>query len=99
MICILTKLGRATMPHTVEEMKEFWHKLGHETTDSGEPIAKTTKFSLTELEAVGKTTMAHVMVDLGLFSSVKQAKNNGWNKPLEIGLHEVTKKKIKFEIL
>ena len=74
MNCILTKLGHARIPHTNEEMKEFWRTFGHETIDSGEPIAKTIKFSLTDLETVGKTTMAHVMVDLGLFSSVKQAK-------------------------
>jgi hypothetical protein len=46
-------------------------------------------------------TMAHVLHTAGLFPSVKQAKNNGWDKPIPIGYSEytVTKRKVKIFIL
>ena len=42
-------------------------------------------------------TMAHLMVSAGIFFSVKQAKNNGWDKPIPIGYDEfiVGKQKLK----
>lgn len=43
--------------------------------------------------------MAHVMVKIGVFPSVSQAKKNGWDKPIEIGKHVLTKKRIEVEIV
>ncbi len=34
--------------------------------------------------------MAHIMCRAGIFPSVKQAKSNGWNKPIPLGYNEVT---------
>jgi len=44
------------------------------------------------------TLLAHVMFKAGIFPSVGQARKNGWNIPICIGVWEVTKKKIKIEI-
>lgn len=33
-------------------------------------------------------TMAHIMYRAGIFPSVKQAKSNGWNKPISLGYDE-----------
>lgn len=33
-------------------------------------------------------SMAHIMHRAGIFVSVKQAKSNGWNKPIEPGYSE-----------
>lgn len=42
-------------------------------------------------------TMAHLMCHAGLFPSVKQARNNGWNQPIPVGFEAFTvgKKKLK----
>lgn len=37
-------------------------------------------------------TMAHVMVDAGMFRSVGEAKRNGWNRPVAVGLYRVGKR-------
>lgn len=44
-------------------------------------------------------TMAHVMVKLGVFPSVNQAKKNGWDKPITLGEHILTKKKVRVQIV
>lgn len=46
-------------------------------------------------------TLAHVMKEVGLFASIKQAKSNGWDKPIPSGYSEytVSKRKIKVYIL
>jgi hypothetical protein len=49
--------------------------------------------SIEEMALSNKTLMAHLMVDIGLFSSVNQAKKNGWDKPLQLGRHELGPKK------
>jgi hypothetical protein len=42
---------------------------------------------------VGFTLMAHAMHQAGAFPSVKEARKNGWNKPLAVGSYTVGKKK------
>lgn len=44
-------------------------------------------------------TMAHIMVELGIFPSLTQAKKNGWDKPIKLGVQTVTSKKILVEII
>ena len=40
-------------------------------------------------------TMAHVMVSVGAFASVGEAKRNGWNKPVAPGDYTVGRKKVR----
>lgn len=56
-------------------------------------------FSKKELEEANETTMAHVLVKVGVFKSAGEAKRNGWNKPIEVGEYCVTKRKVKFIII
>jgi len=57
------------------------------------PLQKAIQVSIQDMEAQNKPLMAHLMVDLKFFSSVSQAKKNGWDKPLELGRHELGPKK------
>jgi hypothetical protein len=59
----------------------------------GNPQKPAQKISKSEMEAENKPLMAHLMVDLGFFPSVSQARKNGWDKPLELGRHELGPKK------
>ncbi len=45
--------------------------------------------SIKEMHEQKKTLMAHLVVDLGVFPSVSQAKKNGWERPLELGHHVI----------
>lgn len=51
------------------------------------------KVSIAEMALENKILMAHLMVDLKFFTSVSQAKKNGWDKPLTLGRHELGPKK------
>jgi hypothetical protein len=57
------------------------------------PVRKAQSISIAEMAKENKTLMAHLMVDLGFFPSVGQARKNGWDKPLEPGRHELGPKK------
>ena len=59
----------------------------------GNPQKPAIKVSIADMTAQNKTLMAHLMVDLGFFPSVGQARKNGWDKPLELGRHELGPKK------
>lgn len=65
--------------------------------EKGEPLAPPQRFSIAELGA--RATMADIMVALKVFPSLKQARNNGWDKPLVLGIQEVTKKRLRIEIV
>lgn len=69
--------------------------------DEGNPRANGIRVSIAELQAQNKPLMAHLMHDLGFFPSVGQARKNGWDKPLELGTHELgpKKKRITVEIV
>ena len=43
-------------------------------------------------------TMAHIMHSAGVFSSVSQARKNGWNKPIPNGFSEFTVGKAKKKV-
>jgi hypothetical protein len=60
---------------------------------NGDPQKLAEKVSIEEMTAQGKPLMAHLMVDLGFFPSVSQARKNGWDKPLELGRHELGPRK------
>jgi len=38
------------------------------------------------------------MAKAGIFPSISQARKNGWDKPIEVGVWNVTKKKIRVEV-
>lgn len=44
-------------------------------------------------------TMAHVMVQLGVFPSMTQARKNNWDKPIVLGEQFLTKKRIHVNIV
>lgn len=70
------------------EQKGYW-----DIDPRGNPQRLPDRFSISAMAEEGKTLMAHLMVDLGFFPSVGQAKKNGWDKPLELGRHELGPKK------
>jgi hypothetical protein len=43
-------------------------------------------------------TLAHVMHVAGIFSSISQARKNGWNKPIPNGFSEFTVSKTKKKV-
>lgn len=70
------------------ELNGWW-----DVDEQGNPQQLAQKVSIADMVAQNKTLMAHLMVDLGFFSSVGQAKKNGWDKPLELGRHVLGPKK------
>lgn len=65
--------------------------------DDGSPLPPARVFSVAELGE--GATMAHVVVALGMFPSLSQARKNQWDKPLVLGTQELTKKKIRINIV
>lgn len=61
------------------------------------PIPFPKSFSIAEL-GEGATT-ANIVVALGLFPSITQARKNGFNGPLQVGTVEFTKRKIRAKIV
>lgn len=59
----------------------------------GTPQRPAIKISIRDMQAQNKALMAHLMVDLGFFPSVGQARKNGWDRPLELGRHELGPKR------
>jgi len=64
-----------------------------EIDDNGQMVGPAIKFKLSEFPE--NALMAHVVAKLGIFPSVGQARKNGHDKPIELGLHIFTKKKIR----
>lgn len=64
-----------------------------EIDSNGNPQRSSIKISIADMQSQNKPLMAHLMVDLGFFPSVSQARKNGWDKPLELGLHGLGPKK------
>jgi hypothetical protein len=71
--------------------------LWEDVSETGEPIPFPKTYSIEEIGP--DASMANVMVDLGIFPSLTQARKNGWNKPLVLGDHEIGKKKIRIRIV
>lgn len=63
----------------------------------GTPLPHARRFSLAELGP--GATMANVLVALGVFPSMNQARRNGQTAPLTLGHHVLTKKRIAVEIV
>lgn len=65
--------------------------------EDGSPLPPAQVFSVAQLGE--GATMAHVVVALGMFPSLSQARKNQWDKPLVLGVQELTKKKIRINIV
>jgi hypothetical protein len=74
-------------------------QFGWDLDENGMPLPPSAVFSISEMQAEGKTLMAHIMAELKIFPSVGQARKNGWDKPLVVGDYTVTKKKIRFKVI
>jgi hypothetical protein len=70
-------------------VKNGWWSVGAD----GTPQKPGIKISIADMQSQNKPLMAHLMHDLGFFPSVGQARKNGWDKPLELGRHELGPKK------
>ena len=62
--------------------------------ERGNPIPHPQIFKISE-----HPTLATVVVELGIFKSVTQARKNGFDKPSSLGIHTFTKKKIRARII
>lgn len=72
---------------------------GWDLDEDGLPLPLTKQFSKAAMEAENKKLMAHVVVEMGIFKSVGDAKRNGWDKPIELGDFCLTKRKVRFKIV
>ena len=79
-----------------EDAIEGWLDGWWDLDDDFNPIAKAKVFRISEMGV--KENMSHVMHRAGAFSSVSDARRNGWNKPLEKGEWTVTKRKIRVRV-
>lgn len=66
-------------------------------TEQGVPVPHPIRFSIAKLGP--GATMANVVVALGLFPSLGQARKNGQSTPLVLGRQVITKKRIAIEIV
>ncbi len=71
----------------------FWESF----TENGVPIPFPIKVSLKDLPE--KPFMSHVLVKAGVFTTISEARQRGFNQPATLGIHVVTKKKIRIEVL
>jgi hypothetical protein len=72
----------------------WWEGVGA----NGDPIAPAIVIKISELEE-HETLMAHVIAKQGFFTSVNEAKKNGWNKPVETGEFWFRKKTVCLRIV
>lgn len=61
------------------------------------PIAKTAELAIQDFPK--NAVLAHVMHRAGLFESVGEARKNGWNKPIAVGLYLVGKDKRRVRVV
>lgn len=72
---------------------------GWDLDADGLPLPQIQTFSKAAFEAENKKLMAHIIVEVGIFKSVGDAKRNGWDKPIETGDFCLTKKKVRFKVV
>ena len=63
--------------------------IGMKCEESDKPILFETDDVLLDIQE-NETSMAHLLARIGKFASVKDAKRNGWNKPIPTGWAEFT---------
>lgn len=87
---------RVTVETSEERIKRLQQSLVFEGSgiigwDDGEPIPLPQEISVSSLPE--NATMAHIMFACDRFKSIGEAKRNGWDKPIELGLIEFKKGK------
>ncbi len=90
----MENLRRQNREGVIEGFLEGWWDLD----EDGNMAAPAQVFRISDFAEVKNPLMAHVMAKAGIFTSVGQARKNGWNKPLTTGEWTVTKKKIRIRI-
>ena len=89
--------GRKLMSGSIPEqptinlglMMAKFNFIGNKTEPSDIPLFFEADESLLEIKE-SETNMAHLLARVGKFSSVKDAKRNGWDKPIPTGWSEFT---------
>jgi hypothetical protein len=82
-----------------ENIKHLADFHGWGLDEHGLPLPPIQTFSKAAFEAENKKLMAHVLVEVGIFKSVGEAKRNGWDKPIETGEFCLTKRKVRFKVV
>ena len=73
--------------HVKVKLSDVDHLLGGEW----DPIEKKWRNTLIDFQFFSdEKSLAHLMFRAGLFPSVGQARNNGWNKPIPLGFSMFT---------
>lgn len=75
-------------------VREGWWE---SVNERGEPVPFPIKVLASSLPA--NATMAHALAKANIFTSISEARKNGWNKPLEFGLLEFKRKKMRVQII
>jgi len=87
-------LRRRNEEAIIEGFLDGWWDLD----EDGNMVAPAQVFHISDFAEVKNPLLAHVMAKAGIFSSVGQARKNGWEKPLTVGEWCVTKKKIRIRV-
>ena len=90
----MERIKREHQEFVIEGFLEGWWDLD----EDGNMAAPAQVFHISDFAEVKNPLMAHVMAKAGIFTSVGQARKNGWNKPLTSGEWTVTKKKIRIRV-
>jgi len=82
--------------HVKVKLTDVDHLLG----GMWDPAEKKWRNTLVEFQYFtdGEKTLAHLMHRAGLFPSIGQARNNGWNKPIPLGFSQFFVGKKKFGV-
>lgn len=91
---LMEDLRHRNQEEVIEGFLDGWWDLD----EDGNMLAPVKVFNLSDFTEVKNPLMAHVMAKAGIFTSVGQARKNGWDKPLTTGEWSVTKKKIRIRI-
>ena len=80
------------------ERKRF--TMGTNGAAEGEPLPWPVRMSIADLLAANpRATMADVVVGLGVFPSLSQARKAGWCQPLAVGVHSTGKRRAPVELI
>lgn len=73
-----------------------WWDLKEDESGDLVPVSKAKVVFISDFPE--NATMAHVMHSCGLFKSIGDARRNGWNRPIEVGVFTVGKLKTQIKI-
>ena len=91
---LIERIRRENQEGVIEGFLNGWWDLD----EDGNMAAPAQVFKLSDFADVKNPMMAHVMAKAGIFTSISQARKNGWDKPLVEGEWTVTKKKLRIRV-